>query len=561
MKWFNDYKIRLVLVGFVAAIVLGDGTAKADFTLGEPTNLGVNVNSSDQDGGPSISADGLSLFFYTFFGGWESGGGGTMRVSTRETIEEPWQQAVNLAYPLRSGTAPCISADGLSLYLELEADIFVSNRPTVFDPWSSPVNLGPSVNGAADMGASISADGLELFFGSNRGGGSGDWDIYVTTRATVSDPWSTSVNLGPTVNSPYFDGHPCISSDGLTLFVSSSRSGGYGSWDIWMSKRATRDDDWGTPVNLGPTINTSAGEGEPSISADGRTLYFSDWMVPRLGGIGEIDLWQAPIIPIVDLNGDGIVDSADMCIMVDHWGENYSLCDIGPTPLGDGIVDVEDLIVLAEHLFEEVYPVELVAYWKLDEEEGDIAYDSTGDNYGTLSGNPTWQPDSGQVAGALQFDGTDDYVSTRNVLDPKLVDFSVFVWTKGGSPGQVIISQKSSFGGSGGTWLGTDASDGRLMTALTSPTAGPLESESVITDDQWHHIGFVWDGSIRQLYVDGTQVAKDAGTMTALKPSTGGLYIGVAKDRAPASFFSGLIDDVRIYDIALTAEEIATLAQ
>ncbi len=61
---------------------------------------------------------------------------------------------------------------------------------------------------------------------------------------------------------------------------------------------------------------------------------------------------------IADLNRDGIVDSADMCIMVDHWGEYYPLCDIGPPPFGDGIVDVQDLIVLAEHLFEEVPPVE-----------------------------------------------------------------------------------------------------------------------------------------------------------------------------------------------------------
>ena len=64
-------------------------------------------------------------------------------------------------------------------------------------------------------------------------------------------------------------------------------------------------------------------------------------------------MWQSTITPIVDLNSDGIVDSADMCIMVDHWGTNEPLCDIGPMPWGDGIVDVQDLIVLAEHLFEE----------------------------------------------------------------------------------------------------------------------------------------------------------------------------------------------------------------
>ena len=552
---------RLVLVGFMVLMVFEGESVMADFTFGEPTNL--NVNSTYEDGGPSISADGLSLFFYTFFGSWESGG--TLRVTTRETIDDPWQQAVNLGSPLYSGTAPCISADGLSLYFDGPggggSDICVSNRPTVFDPWSSPVNLGPLVNGASDMGASISSDGLELFFGSDRSSGSGDWDIYVTTRATVSDSWSASVNLGPNVNSSNFDGQPCISPDGLTLFITSNRPGGYGNWDIWMSKRTTRDDDWSTPMNLGPAINTLDGESEPSISADGRTLYFSDWMTPRPGGVGKIDLWQAPIIPIVDLNGDGIVDCVDMCIMVDHWGENYSLCDIGPTPLGDGIVDVQDLIVLAEHLFEEVYPEELVAYWKLDEVEGDIAYDSAGENYGSLSGNPIWHPDDGQVSGALEFDGIDDYVSTDNVLNPKLVEFSVFAWIKGGSPGQVIISQKSSFGGIGATWLGTETADGKLITELTSSSANPLKSESIITDDQWHHIGFVWDGSQRQLYVDGIQVVKDTAVLTSLKPSTGGMYIGVAKDRAQTSFFSGLIDDVRIYNQALTSEEIAVLAQ
>ena len=86
-------------------------------------------------------------------------------------------------------------------------------------------------------------------------------------------------------------------------------------------------------------------------------LYFTS--VPTAPAVpatiyGYLDLYQTPIIPIVDLNGDGIVDALDMCIMVDHWGTDYSLCDIGPMPWGDGIVDVQDLIVLAEHLFKEV---------------------------------------------------------------------------------------------------------------------------------------------------------------------------------------------------------------
>jgi hypothetical protein len=121
-----------------------------------------------------------------------------------------------------------------------------------------------------------------------------------------------------------------------------------------MATRATIYDDFDTPVKLSPWINIpSYTNASPTFSADGTILYFSS---DCPGGFGSYDLWLAPIIPTVDFNGDGIVDSADMCIMVDHWGTDNSLCDIGPRPWGDGVVDVQDLIVLAEHLFEEVPP-------------------------------------------------------------------------------------------------------------------------------------------------------------------------------------------------------------
>jgi len=92
-------------------------------------------------------------------------------------------------------------------------------------------------------------------------------------------------------------------------------------------------------------------EGIPSLSPDQKTLYVG------IEG-GGWDVYEVPIVPIVDLNSDGIVDAADMCIIVDHWGTDEPLCDIGPMPWGDGIVDVQDLVVLAEHLFEEIPPVE-----------------------------------------------------------------------------------------------------------------------------------------------------------------------------------------------------------
>jgi hypothetical protein len=152
-----------------------------------------------------------------------------------------------------------------------------------------------------------------------------------------------------------------------------------------------------------------------------------------------------------------------------------------------------------------------------------------------------------------------------SVLNPADGPFSVFTWIKGGAPGQVIISQMDG-SGSGETWLGMDAVSGCLMTSLVPAPAGrfvtqSLSSQAVITDGLWHHVGFVWDGSYRILYVDGTEVATDAAALAPLKYSDGGLYIGISKILDAGTFFSGLIDDIRIYNIALTAEEIAVLAQ
>jgi hypothetical protein len=567
MKWLNGNRIRLVLVVFVAANVFsGSETVKADFIFGEPVNLGPNINSSVEDGGPSISADELSLYFYDFSKVW---GNGTLKIATRETIDDPWGQAVNFEPPYNYGAAPCISVDELSIYFDAAgaggSDIFVSTRSNISDSWSEPENLGPNVNSSfLDMGSSISADGLSLYFGSDRPGSSGDWDIWVTTRTSVSLPWEPAVNLGATINSSGFDGHPCISPDGLTLLFTSNRSGGYGDWDIWMTKRASKYDEWGTPVNLGRTVNTGSGECEPSISSDGRTLYFSDWMVPRPGGVGNVDLWQVSIFPVVDLNGDGNVDDGDLAIMIEHWGKNYPLCDIGPTPLGDGIVDIQDLEVLIEYI--EPLDRTLIARWAFDEAEGDIAEDSRGGNDAFVIGNPVWLPNGGKVGGALQFDGIDDYITTPFVLDPGDVSFSVFAWIIGITPGQVIISQAhpsaESLTSLGSTWLGTDPSGGKLMSGLMDAYFGPLESDAVVTDGQWHHVGLVYDRDAmhRYLYVDGVEIAADTSFVGGLS-CDGGLYIGTDNDLNAGSFFSGLIDDVRVYRRILNTKEIEVLAQ
>lgn len=81
-----------------------------------------------------------------------------------------------------------------------------------------------------------------------------------------------------------------------------------------------------------------------------------------------------------------------------------------------------------------------------------------------------------------------------------------------------------------------------------------------ITDDEWHRIGFVWDASCRHLYVDGVEVAKDTAPLSSLQEAYGGLYFGVGSTLAPGTYFSGLIDDISIYNVALSSDEIEALA-
>lgn len=194
-------------------------------------------------------------------------------------------------------------------------------------------------------------------------------------------------------------------------------------------------------------------------------------------------------------------------------------------------------------------PEDLLAHWAFDETAGRVALDSVGTCDGALMGGPVWQPTGGMVNGALSFDGSNDCVLTDVVLDPADGPFSVFAWIKGGAPGEVILSQDG--GVDGADWLAADPTGGRLMTALagSGPFGQSLTSAVVITDGQWHEVGLTWGGSNRTLYVDGIAVATNA--LTGLVGSTGGLNIGAGKNLDAGTFFTGLIDDVRIYNRAV----------
>jgi hypothetical protein len=247
-----------------------------------------------------------------------------------------------------------------------------------------------------------------------------------------------------------------------------------------------------------------------------------------------------------DFNGDGIVDIKDLLRLIESWGQDDPTVDIAPPSFSDGIVEALDLELLMSYWEQPIDDPTLLAHWALDEMEGEVAYDSAGVNDASLIGEPRWNPDGGHVAGALEFDGLDDSISTPTVLNPSGGPFSILAWVQGGMPGQVVMSQFN-----GANWLATDTTSGCIMTQLCASGrgGGPLQSEIVITDGAWHRVGFVWDGLYRSLYVDDTLVAQDS--QTNLGGPIAGLNIGCGSDSAVGTFWLGLIDDVRIYNRAV----------
>ena len=378
IKMIADYKKTprsrwagaMLLLAVLACLVLTNAyVAKADFTFSEPVNLGPTINTLYDEIGQSISADGLTLYFGESMTnpGLNGYGGPDLWVTTRNTIDDEWDPPTNLGPTVNTSYAdlnPSISADGLSLYFASDRDggygswdLWMTTRETTSEPWGEPVNLGPPVNGpAGEVFPCISSDGLELYFAEwdvARPGGYGSSDLWVTKRPTKDEPWGIPENLGDTVNGSDFDGNPFIVPDGLTLYFGSTRPEGYGDLDIWMTRRDTTDSPWTKLVNLGPAVNSSANEGMPSLSANGSTLYFCS---DRPGGSGGYDLWQVTILPVVDFNADGNIDTDDLLILIGYWGQDEPLCDICPTPVGDGIVDIEDLAVFMSYWEKENMP-------------------------------------------------------------------------------------------------------------------------------------------------------------------------------------------------------------
>lgn len=263
-------------------------------------NLGPNVNSEWPEYAPLISTD-ESLLILT--GRRSSSTGGLTDemdglpfedLYFSQNIAGDWTPLANLGdkvngsgHDASSGLAP----DGKVLFvfrgtIKGGGDVYVSRDSK--DGWTKPKVLGKYINSKSHESAvALSYDQNELYFVSEKPGGYGGKDIYVSKWDDRKEEWGEGENLGPIINSPYNEDGVFIHPDGKTLYYSSKGHNTMGGNDIFYSEKT--DGAWGTPVNIGYPINTPDDDVFFVVAADGRTAYYSSI---REEGYGEKDIYR-----------------------------------------------------------------------------------------------------------------------------------------------------------------------------------------------------------------------------------------------------------------------------
>lgn len=274
----------------VAILSLSSSLAVAqDFSdWSAPERLGPEINTTGVlEGCPFISKDNRTLFFASN----RAGGSGAADIwaSTRESEESGWTTPFNLGPILNSSSAevcPTYHISGRYLYFVSARaggcggdDIYVARLESKKDltSWSTPENLGCQFNSSAnDITPSLFEDEdgtVYMYFSSNRAGGLGGMDIYVSIRQPEGT-FGTPVNVAE-LNTASNDMRPNIRyRDGLEIFFESNRTGTLGANDLYSSTRSSTSDTWSAPENVGPVVNSTFTEGRPSLSFDGTTMYF-----------------------------------------------------------------------------------------------------------------------------------------------------------------------------------------------------------------------------------------------------------------------------------------------
>jgi len=169
---------------------------------------------------------------------------------------------------------PTLTDDRLELYFNRDNDIYVATRASVSDPFENATVDVPLSTGSVETTPEVSGDGLTMIVASNRSGGGacGDQDLWISTRGSRSDPWPTPVHIDA-LCSAQSDTGATVSPDGRRLVMASHRTGTMGLADLYSATRASTSDAWSTPAPLTP-LNTTFSDADPILSPDGLTIYF-----------------------------------------------------------------------------------------------------------------------------------------------------------------------------------------------------------------------------------------------------------------------------------------------
>ena len=269
----------------------------------EIRNMGPRINSPAHDYSPLVTADGNTMYFTSR----REGTTGGLKDATGQYLEDIyvahrengiWRPARNAGPPLNTAVHDAtvgISADGRTLIMyrtsrDLVAGDLYEVRMQPDGTWGEPELMTERINSSAhEPSATISPDGSEVYFTSDRPGGYGGRDLY-RIRRLPNGKWSLPLNLGPKVNTPYDEDAPFMHSDGITLFFSSNGHRTMGGYDIFKTTLVDPDmNGWSTPENMGHPLNTVNDDIYFSLSADGTTGYFSS---EREGGLGAQDIYM-----------------------------------------------------------------------------------------------------------------------------------------------------------------------------------------------------------------------------------------------------------------------------
>ncbi|MFZ5553226.1 MAG: OmpA family protein [Bacteroidota bacterium] len=264
-------------------------------------NLGPNVNSEYPEYAPNITADESKVIFTgrridTQKGGVDPNDGFYFEdvYMAKRNEKGEWDKAVNLGSDINteSHDAPAgLSPDGTKLFLfygwKGNGDIYMSELKN--DVYQKPEKLNSTVStkDEYESSATISFDGKELYFASERKGGNGLEDIYMCKWDDKKKEWGPAQNLGPVINTRYRETGVYLHPDGETMYFASQGHESMGGFDIFVSKR--ENGIWGKPKNLGYPINSTDDDVYFVVSGSGRYAYFTSF---RKDGYGEKDIYR-----------------------------------------------------------------------------------------------------------------------------------------------------------------------------------------------------------------------------------------------------------------------------